>query len=174
MGVMETSPSFPRRDGEGTYKTSWRARPDRLERAQAQGLDAWLHLLEMHQTQANAKYVCMAPPRPAEILPMPAETNTSHTGKLYEKTLLEHPRSCKASGARPPGPLARPHGIAQQPGGKKSPISRCQHLWGPNGYTRRCSGATVGDSHKGPLNNQGKPTFFHKKQNTNEPKTRLR
>jgi hypothetical protein len=32
----------------------------------------------------------------------------------------------------------------------------------------------VGDSHKDPLNNQGKPTFFRKKQNANEPKTRLR
>jgi ribosome modulation factor len=45
MGVTETSPSVPRRDGEGMYKTSRRARPDRLERAQARGLDARLHLL---------------------------------------------------------------------------------------------------------------------------------
>jgi hypothetical protein len=33
---------------------------------------------------------------------------------------------------------------------------------------------SVGDSHKGPLKNQGKPTFFRKKQNANEPKTLLR
>jgi hypothetical protein len=32
----------------------------------------------------------------------------------------------------------------------------------------------VGDSHKSPLNNQGKPTFFREEQNTNEPKTQLR
>jgi hypothetical protein len=32
---------------------------------------------------------------------------------------------------------------------------------------------SVGDSHKGPLKNQGKPTFFRKKQNANEPKTYL-
>jgi hypothetical protein len=32
----------------------------------------------------------------------------------------------------------------------------------------------VGDSHKGPLNNQGKPTFFRKKQNVNKPKTNVR
>jgi hypothetical protein len=32
----------------------------------------------------------------------------------------------------------------------------------------------VGDSHKGPLNNQGKPACFRKKQNANEPKTHLR
>jgi hypothetical protein len=30
------------------------------------------------------------------------------------------------------------------------------------------------DTHKGPLNNQGKPTYFRKKQNANEPKTRVR
>jgi hypothetical protein len=29
--------------------------------------------------------------------------------------------------------------------------------------------ATVGDSHKGPLNNQGKPAYLRKKQNMNEP-----
>jgi hypothetical protein len=46
MGVAETSPSVPRRDGEGTVKTSLRALPDRLERAQARGLGARLHSLD--------------------------------------------------------------------------------------------------------------------------------
>jgi hypothetical protein len=32
----------------------------------------------------------------------------------------------------------------------------------------------VGDSHKGALNNQGKPAYLRKKQNTNEPETRVR
>jgi hypothetical protein len=45
MGVVETSPSVLRRDGEGAFKTRRRARPDRLERAQARGLGARLHLL---------------------------------------------------------------------------------------------------------------------------------
>jgi hypothetical protein len=45
MGVAESSPSVPWRDGEGASNTSRRARPDRLEWAQAWGLDAWLHLL---------------------------------------------------------------------------------------------------------------------------------
>jgi hypothetical protein len=163
MGVAETSPSVPWRDGEGTYKTSRIARPDRLERTQAWGLDARLHLLEVHRTRTNAKYVRVAPSRPAGILLMPAETNTPHTGRLYEKTLQEHPRSCKASRARPAGLLARPHGIAPATRREESPISKRQHLWDPNRYTHRCSGATVGDSHKGPLNNQGKPTYFRKK-----------
>jgi hypothetical protein len=35
-------------------------------------------------------------------------------------------------------------------------------------------GWSVGDSHKGPLKNRGKPIYFLKKQSTNRPKTRLR
>jgi hypothetical protein len=45
MGVVETSPSAPRRGGEGAFETRRRAHPDHLERAQARGLDARLHLL---------------------------------------------------------------------------------------------------------------------------------
>jgi hypothetical protein len=45
VGVAETSPSVPRRDGEGAFKTRRRARPNHLEWAQARGLDARLHLL---------------------------------------------------------------------------------------------------------------------------------
>jgi hypothetical protein len=45
MGVAETSPSVPRRDGEGAFKTSRTAHPDHFERAQARGLDARLHPL---------------------------------------------------------------------------------------------------------------------------------
>jgi hypothetical protein len=51
----------------------------------------------------DAKRLRVAPPRPAGISPLPTETNTPHTGITYEKTLQEHPRSCKASGARPAG-----------------------------------------------------------------------
>jgi hypothetical protein len=76
----------------------------------------------------NVKYVRMAPPRPAGILPTPAETNTSHTGRSCEKTLQEHPRSCKALGARPAGPLVRPHGMAPATGREESPINKRQHL----------------------------------------------
>jgi hypothetical protein len=38
-----------------------------------------------------------------------------------KKTLQEHPCSCKASGARPAGPLAWPRGIAPATRGKKVP-----------------------------------------------------
>jgi hypothetical protein len=92
--------------------------------------------------QTYAKYVRMAPPIPAGILPMPAETNTSHTSTIGKKTLQEHPRSCKASGATPAGALTRPHGTTQCPGGKNVPSASA--------------------SHRDPLNNQGKPTFFRK------------
>jgi hypothetical protein len=122
----------------------------------------------------NAKYVRVAPPRQAEISSMSAETNTTHTGRPCEKTLQEHPRSCKASGARPAGPLARPHGIAPATRGEESPISKRQHLRDPNGYTHRCSGATIRDSHKGRLNNQGRPSYPRKKQTQTNLKTRVR
>jgi hypothetical protein len=89
---------------------------------------------------------------------MPVEINTLHAGGSREKSLQEHLRSCRASGARPAGPLTRLHGAAFSDQRGECPISKRQHLRDPNGYTRRSSGATVGDSHKGPLNNQGKPT----------------
>jgi hypothetical protein len=89
---------------------------------------------------------------------MPAETNTPHAGGSFVKTLAGAPTLLKASGARPAGLLARPHRIASATRGEERPISKRQHLRDPNGYTHRCSGATVGDSHEGPLNNQGKPT----------------
>jgi hypothetical protein len=50
-------------------------------------IDAWLHL----RTCPNAgkrRYVRMAPPRPVEISPRPAETNTSHTGSTLWKNLV--------------------------------------------------------------------------------------
>jgi hypothetical protein len=46
MGVAETSPSVPRRDGEGVLKTIVELLLDRLEQAQDRGLDARLHLLD--------------------------------------------------------------------------------------------------------------------------------
>jgi hypothetical protein len=95
----------------------------------------------------NAKNVRMAPLRVAGILPMPAETNTSCTGRSCKKTLQEHPRSYKALGARPAGLLARPHGIAQQPGGKKVPspdVSICGILTGTPADARELlSGTTI-------------------------------
>jgi hypothetical protein len=58
MGVAETSPSVLRRDGEGALKTSRRALTDRLERAQARGLGAWLHLLDCADAD-SASYACV-------------------------------------------------------------------------------------------------------------------
>jgi hypothetical protein len=58
MGVAETSPSAPRRDGVGAFKTRRRARPDRLEWAQARGLDAWLHLLGCTGRERRQSRVC--------------------------------------------------------------------------------------------------------------------
>jgi hypothetical protein len=121
MGVMDTSPLHPTEGRRKDVWTSRRARPDRLERAQARELDARLHLLDMHRTQANAdmcawhrrgwlKY------RRGRLKQTP-RTLAARCGK----TLQEYAHSSKASGATPAGALARPHGMAQQPGGKKAP-----------------------------------------------------
>jgi hypothetical protein len=58
MGVVETSPSVPRRDGEGAFITRRKARPDRLERAQARGLDARLHLLGCTERKSCQSCTC--------------------------------------------------------------------------------------------------------------------
>jgi hypothetical protein len=92
-----------------------------------------------------------------------------------KKPLQEHPRSCRTSGARPVGPLTRSHRKALATRREERPISRLQHLREPDRYTHRCSGATFGDSHKGPLNNQEethlKPAKNAKHKSTRTPKT---
>jgi hypothetical protein len=75
---------------------------------------------------------------------------------LAVKPLQEHPRSYRASGARPAGPLTRPHGKHSQTRREGRPIRRLQHLREPGRRTRRCSGATVGDSPEGTLKQLGK------------------
>jgi hypothetical protein len=64
---------------------SWRARPDRLERAQARGLDARLHLLGSTERRWRHTCACGAP-KPAGTLPMPVEINAPHAGGSREKT----------------------------------------------------------------------------------------
>jgi hypothetical protein len=109
----------------------------------------------------------MASPRPTETLPTPAETNTSHTGRLCEKTLQEHPHSCKASGATPAGALTRPHGTAQHIRGKNVPstsINLCGILMDTTTDARGLlSGTAIGVP-----KNRGETHFLSKKQNTNE------
>jgi hypothetical protein len=124
MGVVDTSPLRPAKGRRRGVRTSRRAHPDRLEWAQAQGLDARLHLLGLHRTQANVN-TCVWYHRGR--LKLTPRTLT----RCCKKTSQEHPPSCEASGATPAGALARPHKTAQQPGGKKVPstsVSRCGFL----------------------------------------------
>jgi hypothetical protein len=57
-----------------------------------------------------------------------------------------------------------PHGKALATRREERPISELQHLRDPNGNTRSCSGATVGDNPKGPLNNRGETRLKPAKQ----------
>jgi hypothetical protein len=100
--------------------------------------------------------VARASPKPAETSPMPVEKCTTPADKNSTKKLLqEHSRSFRALGARPAGPLTRPHGKALATGREERPISRLQHLREPGRHTHRCSGASVGDNHEGPQKRQG-------------------
>jgi hypothetical protein len=47
-GVVDASPLHPAEGRQTGVQTSRRAHLDRLEWAQARGLDAWLHLPDMH------------------------------------------------------------------------------------------------------------------------------
>jgi hypothetical protein len=53
MGVVDTSPLCPAEGRRRGVRISRRARFDRLEQARAQGLDARLHLPDMHRTQTS-------------------------------------------------------------------------------------------------------------------------
>jgi hypothetical protein len=71
--------------------------------------------------------------------------------------LQERLCSYRASGARLAGPLTRPHGKRSQDQEGRTSYRWFQHLWEPQWQTRRCSGATVGDSPRGPLKQLGNP-----------------
>jgi hypothetical protein len=136
-------PHHPSRGGTARARTnaSRRARPDRLELAQARGLEARLHLLRCTE---HKKYQSCARDR----------------GRLEHRRcrLKQIPRTLvKTREKTPAGPLTWPNGMAFSNQGEDCPISKRQHQRDPNGYTRRCSWATVGENHRGPLNNQGKP-----------------
>jgi hypothetical protein len=163
-------PPVPRRDGEGTYRQD-EEHPLIASTGPRLGGSTHGHLLEMHRMLTYVEYVCMAPPRPAETLPAPAETNASCTGRPCEKTLQEHPRSCKASGATLARALARPHGTAQHPGRKNVPsasVSLCGIL---TDTTAEARGLLSGTTIRGPLNNRGKTHFFRKIMQTNSQNT---
>jgi hypothetical protein len=145
MGVAETSPSAPRRDDEGAFKTSRRAHPDPLEWAQARGLDARLHLLGCTKLKQYQSCVCdrsRLEHRRCQL----KQTPRTLVG-LAKKPLQEPSRSSRASGARPAGPLTRPHGTTLATRGKNVPsasISICGILMGtPADAWGLLSGTTI-------------------------------
>jgi hypothetical protein len=103
----------------------------------------------------------MALPRPAKTLPMPARTNTSHTDKMQWKNLAGAPTLLQGFGGYTRGCASAPPRNNTTTRREEGPISKRQPLRVPNGYHRRGSGATVGDSHEGPLIT-GENPFFKK------------
>jgi hypothetical protein len=109
----------------------------------------------------------MALPRPAETLPMPAETNTLDTVKTLWKNLVGAPTLLQGFGGYTRRCASTPLRNNTAPKREGSPIRKLQPLRVPNGYHHIGSGATVGDSHKGPLVTWEKP-FSQKIINANE------
>jgi hypothetical protein len=84
-GLRKPHPPFRGGMVRECLNTRWRARPDCLERAQARGLDARLHLLGSTGRRQRQTCACGAP-RLAGTLPMPVEINAPHAGGSREKT----------------------------------------------------------------------------------------
>jgi hypothetical protein len=84
-------------------------------------------------------------------------------------------RHCPSRLKHAPHPLTRSHGKTPTESVRKArreerPISRLQHLREPQWHTRRCSGATVGDSPRGPLKQTGEsPLKTHDKPKLSAP-----
>jgi hypothetical protein len=117
----------------------------------------------------KCRYMCMAPPRPTETLPMLAETNTSQTDKCCEKNLAGAPTLLQGFGGYTRGCASAPPRNSTTTRREEYPINKRQPLRVPNGYHRRGSGATVRDSHKGPLITGETP--FSKMVNANKRAT---
>jgi hypothetical protein len=90
---MGTSPLCPTEGRRRGGQTSRKACPDRLESAQARGLNIWLggstygYTSWTYPNAGKCRYVHMAPPWLAEIPPRPVATNTSHTRSTLWKNL---------------------------------------------------------------------------------------
>jgi hypothetical protein len=121
MGVAETSPSVPQRDGEGTYKLVRELAPI-ASKGPKLGVSTHGYTSWGAPNADDARYVRVAPPRPAGILLMLAETNTPHAG-----------RSCVKNLAGAPTLLQGFEGYTRGAAGGERPISKRQHLRYPSG-----------------------------------------
>jgi hypothetical protein len=135
MGDVDTSPLCPAKGRRRGIHTSRRARPDRLEWAQARGLDTRLHLLGMHRTQANVNmYVCH---RRGQLkhcrcrLKLTPRTLT----KCCEKNPTGAPTLLQGLGGYTRGCTSVPPRNSTAARREESPISKRQPLRVPNGYS---------------------------------------
>jgi hypothetical protein len=149
-GSRGSQPPCPAERRRRDVRTRRRVRPDRLVWAQSRGLDAWLHLLDMHRTHMNVDtcawhrrgrlkhYRCRLKPTPRTLAN--AVENLAGTPTLLQG-FGGYTRGCASVPPQNNTATRR----------EERPISKHQLLRVPNGYHRIGSGATVGDSHKGPL-----------------------
>jgi hypothetical protein len=99
----------------------------------------------------GCRHVRMAPPRPAETLSRPAETNTSHADKTFWKNLVGAFTLLQGFGGYTRGCASAPPRNSTATRSEERPTSKLQPLRVPNRYHCRGSRATVEDSHRGSL-----------------------
>jgi hypothetical protein len=152
IGVMDTPPLCPVKGRRRGVQTSRRARPDRLEWAQARGLDAQLHLLGHAPNAGECRHVRMAPPRPAETLLRPAETlprlaetNTLHASNTLWQNLAGVHAVHQSFGGYTRGCASAPPRNSTTSRREERPIKEHQPLRVLDGNCCKGSGATVGD-----------------------------
>jgi hypothetical protein len=85
MGVAETSPSVPRRDGEGAFKYKSESSPRLPRMGPGSGARRKATPPREHRTQATPD-MCAWCTEAAGTLPMSIEINTPHAGGSREKT----------------------------------------------------------------------------------------
>jgi hypothetical protein len=163
-GHLTPCPAEARRRGVWTIR---RARPDRLEWAQAQGLDARLHLLDMRRTQTSVDTCAWH--RRGRLKHCRCRLKlTPCTLANAMKNLAGAPTLLQGFGGYTRGCASAPPRNSTATRREEHPISEHQPLRVPNKYHRRGTGATVGDSHNGPLITGGKPISSQNNKNTNE------
>jgi hypothetical protein len=159
-------PSVPRIDGEGTYKQDGEHPSITLTGPRLGG--------SMHDYTSWQCTKCRC---------MPSTSARHHRGRpkycrrrlkqhlahrqTLQKNLAGAPRLLQGFWGYTRGCASAPPRNSTTSRREEHPIRKRQPLQDPNGYHHRGSGATVGDSPRGPLNNQGKSHFLSHITQTN-------
>jgi hypothetical protein len=117
---MDTSPSDPRRGGEGAHRQVGELALIATSGPRL-GCSLRVYTFRTYPIVSIHQYACVTLSRPAEIMPRRAERNASRTGHSTQKNLQECTHFPKALRSTLAGALARPHRTLRRLEGKKVP-----------------------------------------------------